>query len=216
MSNKTIGIYKVTSNFNTEEAFKLVGASSQIEVCTRDYMSWCKKGKAPKTMQAEFDRVIKETLATEPSATFKVDILKAVDTIEALEAAKAEFGLGNKGGKPKTDKPKTSKAAKSELTPEDALAAMGTLDGTPAPEPTPVTDVDTAIKEAFEKGSEPVAVPVAFVSEVIGETLTVGISAKLDYKALYEAYKSGKSVKDICEEMSISKSTFYKNTAQYK
>lgn len=211
MSNKTIGIYKVTSNFNTEEAFKLVGASSQIEVCTRDYMNWCKKGKAPKTMQAEFDRVVKEALATEPSATFKVDILKAVDTIEALEAAKTEFGLSNKGGKPKTDKPaKTPKADKPALTPEQALEQMGTLDGTPAP------TVDTPAPTPEPETKETIAVPVAFVSEVIGKPLTIGESAKLDYKALFEAYKSGKSVKDICEEMKISKFTFYKNTAQYK
>jgi len=204
MSNKTIGIYKVTSNFNTEEAFKLVGASSQIEVCTRDYMSWCKKGKAPKTMQAEFDRVVKEALATEPSATFKVDILKAVETIADLDAAKAEFGLSAKGGKPKTDKPaKTPKAAAPELTPEDALAAMGTLDGTPTPEPAPapVTDIDTAITEVFTQGTadeEPV---------VIG---------KMGYEAMYREYQAGKSVKDICAENGISKSSFYNNTKQFK
>lgn len=213
--SKTIGIYKVTSNFNTEEAFKLIGASSQIEVCTRDYMSWCKKGKAPKTMQAEFDRVVKEALATEPSATFKVDILKAVETISDLDAAKTEFGLSAKGGKPKTDKPaKTPKAAAPELTPEDALAAMGTLDGTPAPK-TAVEigtevhqaiedgkDIDTAIHEAFEQGTAPVDEPV-----VIG---------KMGYEAMYREYQGGKSVKDICAENGISKSSFYNNTKQFK
>lgn len=220
--SKTIGIYKLTSNYNTEEAFKLIGASSQIEVCTRDYMNWCKKGKAPKTMQAEFDRAIKETAATEPSVIFKVDILKAVETLEALEAAKAEFGLGNKGGKPKGDKPaKTPKADKTALTPEEALAKMGTL--APAVEPT--VEPEPVIENAGEDEAcppfgtsepEPVGVPVAFVEEVIGEKLTLKVSAKLDYKALFDFYKAGKSVKDICEENGISKSTFYKNTAQYK
>jgi len=191
MSNKTIGIYKITSNFNTEDIFKLVGASSQIEVCTRDYMNWCKKGKAPKIMQVEFDRVEKEQLSHEPGATFKVEILKAVSTIEDLAAAKTEFGLGNKGGKPKTDKP--------------------------AVLPEPVPEIDTTvideIIEAFDVKPEPQGVPVAFVEEIIGETLTLKHSAKLDYKALFEAYKSGKMVKDICEENGISKSSFYKHTS---
>lgn len=200
--SKTIGIYKVTSNFNTEEAFKLVGTSSQIEVCTRDYMSWCKKGKAPKTMQAEFDRVVKEALATEPSATFKVDILKAVETIADLVAAKAEFGLSAKGGKPKTDKPsKTPKAATSELTPEDALAAMGTLDGTPAPEPTPVpvTDIDTAITEVFEQGTAPLA-PVD----------------KHPWETMYDEYKAGGKVAEICTRYGCSKSTFYNKIKKFQ
>jgi len=194
---KTIGIYKVTSNFNTEEAFKLVGASSQIEVCTRDYMSWCKKGKAPKTMQAEFDRIIKEGLATEPSAVFKVDILKACKDMAELDAAKPEFGLSNKGGKPKSDKPAASGKSKEKkvLTPEEALAAMGTLDGTPAPQPEP----------------QPETIP-----ETPADEAPVNETAKPNWEALFNEYKAGKAVKDICAELGISKSTFYNKTKSFK
>lgn len=187
MTTKTIGIYAVTSNFNTKENFKLVGASSQIEVCTRDYMSWCSKGKAPKSMQAEYDRIIAEdnVPAYDPKVIFKVDILKAVETLVELDAAKAEFGLSGKGGKPKTDKAaKTPKAAKEVVSAEDALKKMGTLDGTPAPEPVVETE-----------------------QPVIG---------KMGYEAMYREYQAGKSVKDICAENGISKSSFYNNTKQFK
>jgi len=197
--SKTIGVYKVTSNFSTEEVFKLLGASSQIEVCTRDYMSWCKKGKAPKTMQAEYDRAIRlpeinTTDAASPSNIFKVEILKAVDTLEALEAAKAEFGLGNKGGKPKTDKPKTPKADKPVLTPEDALAAMGTLTPAPAPE---------IIPEAV-----PEAAPVLEASPVP--------EASVDWEDIFHEYKAGAKVTAICERLAISKSTFYNKIKKFQ
>jgi hypothetical protein len=205
MSNKTIGIYKVTSNFNTEEAFKLVGASSQIEVCTRDYMSWCSKGKAPKSMQAEYDRMVaKDNVpAYDPKAIFKVDILKAVETLAELDAAKAEFGLSGKGGKPKTDKAaKTPKAAKEVVSAEDALKKMGTLDGTPAPEP--VVEPEPTVEPVVEPAPEPV---VETEQPVIG---------KMGYEAMYREYQAGKSVKDICAENGISKSSFYNNTKQFK
>jgi len=202
---KTIGIYAVTSNFNTEEAFKLVGASSQIEVCTRDYMSWCKKGKAPKTMQAEWDRVIKEALATEPANTFKVSILKTCTTLEDLEAAKTEFGLSNKGGKPKGSKPASTKTPKAEAkTPEDALAAMGTLDGKTALEIgievhqaiEDGKDIDTAIHEVFEQGTAPVD--------------------EHPWETMYDEYKAGGKVADICTRYGCSKSTFYSKIKKFQ
>lgn len=210
---KTIGIYQVTSNFGTVEDFKLVGASSQIEVCTRDYMSWCKKGKAPKTMQAEYDRVQKDNgrknvqEAIEPAVIFKVNILKACKDIAELDIAKTEFGLSNKGGKPKDDKPANSKT-KTTLSPEDALAAMGTLDGTSS---IPAGDYNAKL---VEDGKLEIV-----DGEHAGKTVNIPIpehTAETNWEALFNEYKGGRAVKDICEELGVSKSTFYNKTKSFK
>lgn len=95
---KTMGIYQLTSRQNSIEGFKLVGSSTQIEICTRDYMNWCKKAKAPKSMQAEYNRVaalanLKPGECIDPTILFKVEILKACNTPAELDSAKIEFGL---------------------------------------------------------------------------------------------------------------------------
>jgi len=95
---KTMGIYQLTSRQNSIENFKLVGSSTQIEICTRDYMNWCKKAKAPKSMQAEYNRVaglanLKPGECIDPTILFKVEILKTCNTPAELDAAKIEFGL---------------------------------------------------------------------------------------------------------------------------
>lgn len=99
MAEKTIGIYKITSEYDTN--FKMLGSSTQIEVCTKDYINWAKKGKAPKVMQEAYDNYLAQIPAAKtPQEFFKVNILKTVDTVEELAAAKVEFGLGTAGGKP--------------------------------------------------------------------------------------------------------------------
>jgi hypothetical protein len=95
---KTQGIYQLTSRQNSIEGFKLVGSSTQIEICTRDYMNWCKKAKAPKSMQAEYNRVaglanLKPGECIDPTILFKVEILKVCKTPAELDSAKIEFGL---------------------------------------------------------------------------------------------------------------------------
>lgn len=95
---KTMGIYQLTSRQNSIENFKLVGSSTQIEICTRDYMNWCKKAKAPKSMQVEYNRVaglanLKPGECIDPTILFKVEILKACNTPAELDSAKIEFGL---------------------------------------------------------------------------------------------------------------------------
>lgn len=95
---KTQGIYQLTSRQNSVEGFKLVGSSSQIEICTRDYMSWCKKNKAPKSMQAEYNRVsqladLKPGEIVDPTILFKVEVLRVCNTALELDSAKIEFGL---------------------------------------------------------------------------------------------------------------------------
>lgn len=123
---KTQGIYEITSKFNTPDKFSLRGSSSQIEVCTRDYMSWCLKDKAPKSMQTEFDRVKKENKELDPKKIFNVTILKTVSKIDDLKAAKEEFGINNKGGKPQTNGGNQNVS----LSPEESLETIQTLDET--------------------------------------------------------------------------------------
>lgn len=88
---KTQGIFQITSKFDPTVSIK--GSSSQIEVCTRDYLSWCLKNKAPKTLQAEFDLRHKADAKLEPKDVFTVETLKVCATDKELKAAKAEFGL---------------------------------------------------------------------------------------------------------------------------
>ena len=95
---KTQGIYQLTSRQNSIEGFKLVGSSTQIEICTRDYMNWCKKAKAPKSMQAEYNRVaglanLKPGECIDPTILFKVEVLRVCNTALELDSAKIEFGL---------------------------------------------------------------------------------------------------------------------------
>lgn len=87
---KTMGIYQITSNLTPE--FKFIGFSTQIEVCTKDYMSWCKKEKGPKRLQDEYDK-------DQRMCVFTVDILKVCATQEELALAKIEFGLSAGGCK---------------------------------------------------------------------------------------------------------------------
>ncbi|MGE5637656.1 MAG: hypothetical protein ACM3WQ_03020, partial [Chloroflexota bacterium] len=145
-SSKTSGVFEITSNFNP--SFSLKGSSSQIEICTRDYMSWCLKDKAPKTMQAEYDRVLKETKESDPKKIFKVTILKVTSKPDELKAAKEEFGLSNKGGKPQgTSQTSAGDASKTaNLTPEEALNAIQTLEATHGEAEKTATATETEIK----------------------------------------------------------------------
>jgi hypothetical protein len=51
---KTLGKFTVTSKFDKD--FSYTGYSKQCEVAFRDYCNWCGKGKAPKALQAEYDK----------------------------------------------------------------------------------------------------------------------------------------------------------------
>lgn len=94
---KTMGIYKITSEYDTN--FTMLGSSSQIEVCTKDYISWIRKGKAPPKMQQAYNDYWNNiSTAIQPEEFFKVNIIKICDTPEELTAAKQEFGLGSTGG----------------------------------------------------------------------------------------------------------------------
>ena len=98
---KTMGIYQITSNLTPE--FKFIGFSTQIEVCTKDYMSWCKKGKGPKRLQDEYDiGLLSGNYTTEQM--FTVTILKVCTTQEEFALAKAEFGLSTGGSKTSNNK----------------------------------------------------------------------------------------------------------------
>jgi len=88
---KTMGIFEIKSTGNEDFSFK--GASTQIEVCTKDYISWCKNGKAPPILQAEYDKSL-------GACTFIVSILREVQTPEELAEAKVDYGLKS-GGKPR-------------------------------------------------------------------------------------------------------------------
>jgi hypothetical protein len=50
----TTGSFKITSKFNKE--FSYTGYSKQCEVMFRDYMNWCRREKAPKVLQAEYNQ----------------------------------------------------------------------------------------------------------------------------------------------------------------
>lgn len=88
---KTQGIFQITSKFDPTVILK--GSSSQIEICTRDYMNWCLKNKAPKTLQAEYDKQHALNAKLTPAEIFEVTILKACPTTTDLKNAKADFGL---------------------------------------------------------------------------------------------------------------------------
>lgn len=88
---KTMGIFQITGKFDPTVLVK--GASSQIEICTRDYLSWLLKNKAPKILQIEFDRAHKADAKIEPKDVFEITILKTCKTDADLKAAKTEFGL---------------------------------------------------------------------------------------------------------------------------
>jgi hypothetical protein len=88
---KTQGVFQITSNFDPTVVLK--GASSQIEICTRDYMSWCLKAKAPKAIQVEFDKQLALNPKLTPADVFTVVILEACPTSESLKQAKVTYGL---------------------------------------------------------------------------------------------------------------------------
>ncbi|MDI6840458.1 MAG: hypothetical protein QMD71_06405 [bacterium] len=57
---KTKGVFKIVSKESGKEFF---GASSQIEVCFRDYIKWLNNGKhTNKELQSEFDKYGKDNL----------------------------------------------------------------------------------------------------------------------------------------------------------
>jgi len=51
------------------------GHSTQCEIMFRDYCGWCKKGKAPKSMQTAFD----DSKLDDPTKLFKLQITKMTD-----------------------------------------------------------------------------------------------------------------------------------------
>jgi len=67
---KTVGKFVITSKF--DENFKYEGYSKQCEVMFRDYMGWCIKGKAPKLLQAEYDK--HPDLAGKPGEIFDLTV----------------------------------------------------------------------------------------------------------------------------------------------
>lgn len=98
---KTQGIFSVTSRLTPKSEFEFIGSSSQAEICSRDYLSWCKKGKAPKKMQEEYDKATKMAgckhgVVLDPTLVFKVEILEVCNTVSELEAAKERFGITRK------------------------------------------------------------------------------------------------------------------------
>lgn len=88
---KTQGIFQITSKYDPTVVLK--GSSSQIEICTRDYMNWCLKDKAPKALQAEYNRVHVLYPTLVPADIFTVTVLQACPTVTDLKDAKAKFGL---------------------------------------------------------------------------------------------------------------------------
>jgi hypothetical protein len=85
-NQKTCGVF----NLLTKNGKKLVyaGASTQIEICVRDYMKWCQKGIAPKPIQAAYNA------AGERDATTLFDCV-IVEKCEPsqLKVLKAKYGL---------------------------------------------------------------------------------------------------------------------------
>lgn len=200
---KTQGIFEITSNFNP--AFSLRGSSSQIEICTRDYMSWCLKDKAPKSMQAEYDRAKKENKESDPKKIFNVAILKSASKPDDLKSAKEEFGLSNKGGKPQGtantdakggDKSETGKNGKVvTLSPEEALKAIQTLDAKQAGKPA---------KAKPEEKTESDDIDNKVVSAVMTDT------------EMYRRYKEGMPVDEICKLNNITSKVFYEKMYKFK
>lgn len=182
--NKTQGIYEITSNFNPN--FSLKGSSSQIEICTRDYMSWCLKDKAPKSMQAEYDRAKKENKESDPKKIFKVNILKVAQSVDNLKAAKEEFGISNKGGKPR----ETNSDKSKNITPEEALKNMPTF--------------ATTHGKTEEKTEAP---------DTEGNSESI---VEMSDGEMYDLYKEGMDVGEICKMNDITQSEFYKKMEQFK
>lgn len=98
---KTMGIFSLTSRLTPKAEFQFVGSSTQAEVCARDYQSWCRKGKAPKSLQAEYDKACKMANLTpgetvNPASLFHFEILEVCNTVSELEAAKEKYGIVRK------------------------------------------------------------------------------------------------------------------------
>lgn len=163
-----MGIFEITSKVQGNNGFSLKGASTQIEVCTRDYQTWCKKGKAPKTMQAEYDRVKKlaEGAEIEPSVVFKTTILETCTTADELAKAKEKHGL--------------LKTAVTVATPESTtnlLASLGLLipdETKPATDSAEPTIPETAPATAFadEMGLAPTTAELALLDQLTADETT--------------------------------------------
>jgi hypothetical protein len=73
----TTGRFTITSKFN--EGFSYTGYSKQCEVMFRDYMNWCRKEKAPKAIQAEYNQNNDHT----PEEVFELKVVEM--TVEDFE-----------------------------------------------------------------------------------------------------------------------------------
>ena len=67
---RTIGKFTIKSK--NDPNFSYDGYSKQCEVMFRDYMGWCRKNKAPKALQAEYDKAI--VAGIKPEEIFTLEI----------------------------------------------------------------------------------------------------------------------------------------------
>jgi len=195
---KTMGKFNVTSKFDTQ--FNYEGYSKQCEVAFRDYMSWCTKSKAPKAIQTEYDRVLKDNKDTKTSDIFTL-------AITAMTQEEFEKATNKKVGAAKASTKKDKEVKEFEVP--DLNAMMVDVGGEVVPLPAGdynVQMVDTNKAEIVD-------------GEHAGETVVVNNIPEIkevNYKALYNEYKAGGKVADICKRENISKSTFYSKIKKFQ
>jgi len=216
---KTMGKFNVSSKFNTQ--FNYEGYSKQCEVAFRDYMIWCEKSKAPKALQAEYNRVLKEKKDAKTTDIFVL----AITSLTTLEFEKA---TGKKIDIPKAKKLKEVK----EFTAPDLNAMMANVGGVTVEinrlecqnglnnddtviittEGKNAVEIGIEVHEAYEAGKTFVIDTITNVHDAIAEAVT----KEPDYEALYNEYKAGGKVADICKRENISKSTFYAKVKKFQ
>lgn len=178
---KTMGIFSLTSRLTPKAEFQFVGSSTQAEVCARDYQSWCRKGKAPKSLQAEYDKACKMANLTpgetvNPAALFHFEILEVCNTVGELEAAKERFGIVRKAPQ-RTDSTTTApRVGRSDEEIAKLFSQIQTereLSGILAPKAVSILD------RALELAGKPVVATVPAV-EAAHESAVAGVSPFAD------------------------------------
>ena len=198
----TCGIYEIYANDNGEKIY--IGSSTRIETCVKDYISWAVKGKAPKTIQGAYDRMIQTGIVV--SNMFEWKLLEEC-TKDGLSALKVKYGLVKAG--------KTAKATINNETEE-------------LPVYTPVVESEVAAKKRRSKNGPVITKTVAQLEaeqaeqdETKTETEQAGFedenteSEMEFYKKLYDEYTAGKPVKLLCIENDIKAHVFYKKIKQF-
>jgi hypothetical protein len=190
VKTRTMGKFIVKSKH--DPSFVYEGYSKQCEIAFRDYMSWCLKGKGPKSIQAEYDK--------HPELAGKTDeiFILTIDPLTPEEFVKTT------GKSIETNRKIPATITQATLTTSEKLNRINVY----------ITEVVQELKEnpdiadpkvVFQAMIDKIKIEADLIEDGLEESSGADEEGTSYERQIYDEYKSGVERKSLCSAYDITK-----------